>query len=229
MPPTIFWVAALLVVVSVPAVAVGLGVVFDRLCRGRPIRLGLIAVILAAVASVALLVAPLRTERVTQPGAIRRLEIRRSILEQEGLRGVAIAAIPVAVATLPLLLQALLSRRRAGGSGRAVVAGALLASLAVLVGAMYYAAAALVGFLYLPSIAALGAAAVRTWSPRAPGGPAGRGARPAFLPWGVAALGLVTPILAALASYAAVVEDGATPEPQIARTADTVTQPAAPK
>lgn len=230
MAPTVLWFAALLVVVSVPAAAVGLGFVFDRLCRGRPRRLGVLAVVFAALASVALLVAPLRTERVTQPGTVTRLETRRSILEQDGLRGLAIGAIPVVIAALPLLVQELLGRRRPGSTSQVVVAGAHMASLLVLVGVMYYAAAALVGFLYLPSIAALGAAAIRSRSPRDPGGPAGRGAHAAFLPWGAAVLALAIPILAAIMSYTAMLADGATPERQVERTADaTVTQPPVPQ
>ena len=179
MPPTIVRLAALMVAVSVPLAAVALGFVFDRLFGGRPLRLGLLAVLLAAVASALLLLLPLRTERVTQPGTLEQRLIRRSILEEEGLRGLAIGAIPVAAAALPVIVQTVLGPQRFGGIGRVLAPIAYLPSLLFLVGAMYFLAASLVGFLYLPSIAALGAAAVRAGSaPARDGGSGGRTPRP---------------------------------------------------
>jgi hypothetical protein len=149
------------------------GVWLDRRTQGKPIRLNLAGVLLAAAASGLLLLLPLRT------GPPRRADGRvfdegpRSILQEDGLSGLVIFAIPVAVVAVPLLFDIL---GRVRFRIPAQMAAAALRGLAAvsIVAWMFYNSLALVGFLYLPSAAAMIAAAMRSYRrtnrpPRLPG------------------------------------------------------------
>jgi hypothetical protein len=157
---------------TVPAAGLLLGLGFDRWSSGLPIRLNLLALALAVGASVLLLMLPLRSGPPVKPDAGAFDYGRRSILEEDGLRGLLVFLIPVLMAAMPLLAEAV-------GPGQFSTAGRWLTlvfralAAAFLVCWMYLLAASLVGFLYLPSAAAMAAALWRTFSPRRAWSPPG--------------------------------------------------------
>lgn len=136
--PLLLYVTGFLVWASVPAGAVGLAMVFDRLLGRRSIPLGVLGTGLALAGSLVLVV----------------------LLQPPGF-GIGLTWFPVALAALPVLLQVVLGGRSRVSPGGTLVGAVYVASIAVLVVWMYLLMAALVGFLYLPAIAALSAAALR--------------------------------------------------------------------
>lgn len=179
--PPLVQVVTLLGVLSVPAVGYLLGRLFDRWCAGRPGHLVALSAACAAVASGLLLVLPLYLAPVPTPEG-RLVNYRRSALAMSGLRAVAMAAIPVAVALTPLLAEPLLAWGRGRGLVRALAAGLRLLAAVILAGVLFVSSMSLVGLVYLPSVAAMAAAAIRSWgppsnpsSPSRLGGPQGRG------------------------------------------------------
>lgn len=178
MPPPVsplVQVVTLLGVLSVPAIGYLLGRLFDRWCAGRPRRLVALSAACAAVASGVLLVLPLYLDPVQTPEG-RLVNYRRSALAMSGLRAVGVAAIPVAVALAPLLAEPLLAWGRGRRLGRALAAGLRLLAAVILAGVLLVSSMSLVGLVYLPSVAAMAAAAVRSWRlPANPSNPSGLG------------------------------------------------------
>ena len=213
-----FYIAALLALASIPAAAFGLGIVLDRLLHRRSTSLGVLAVVLATAASLAILLLPLRLEGVPIPGSPQLGQVRRSILEQEGVRGLLMGAIPVAIAAFPVLLQVFLGSRRFDRLGGGILGAAYVASLGVLVVAMLFLSASFVGFLYLPSVAALGVAGLRA-SARPAAGETAPGNRQA-VSWLVPILLLAVPFLAIAAWFIATAELGSGPGEGIERGGD---------
>jgi hypothetical protein len=148
----------------VPAVGLLLGLGFDRWAAGMPLRLNSLALGLAVGASLLLLTLPLRSGPAVRPEAGFD-HTSRSILEEDGLRGVLVFLMPVVVAAMPLLPEAVRHRQPSTAAGWLTVTLRALGAT-FLVCWMYLLAASLLGFLYLPSAAAMAAALWRTFAPR---------------------------------------------------------------
>lgn len=172
-----------------------LGRLFDRWYGGSVGRLVVLSTALAAVTSTLLLLVPLYVEDVMMPGSTQLIPVRRNAIQMRGTEALALAAVPVAIAALPLLAEPLLRLGRlrqlayVSAAALRVLATVLLISFIVQYGGM-----ALVGFCYLPSVAAMGAAVIRTWSPNR---------QPAITPtWQRTSVVLAIPVLLVLAFFA---------------------------
>lgn len=162
-------------VILVPLLSVGAAVALDRWSGRDPLRLEAAAAAITAVASALILVLPLAAEPVRRDGVIVG-EVRQSVLRTGGLESLALAAVPVLIACVPLLIEAA-ARRQFAVPPRGLMTA--LRSLAALGLAAVSAAAitSLVGLFYLPAAAVLAAAALRGARPRTARAPAPMGSR----------------------------------------------------
>jgi len=158
---------AIFILAGLPLLSFVLGFSLDLLCRGKPARLNGVALVLAVAASVLLLLLPLRSQVQFEQGQIVTSPAR-SILAQDGLRGIVIWSMAVVVAALPLLV-ALPARNVEAAPARVLLIALRISAAVCVAGWMYYNAPTLLGFLYLPSVVALGIAAIRSLAPARPG------------------------------------------------------------
>src|SRR5437588_991060 len=138
---------------AVPVFGVVLARVFDRWTGRNSIHLASLALLFAALASGLLLLLPLRT--CCEQGIHYQ---RRSALQMDGWHEIGLAAIPVLVVLLPLVLEVAVKPRLDAGLGatigRIAIVAVDAAAVLFLIGTMYLLSAALIGFLYLPATAA---------------------------------------------------------------------------
>ena len=196
--PLLFYAAGFLALLSVPAAAVGLAMVFDRLFARQSTALGVAAIVFAAGASAVIFALAFQPDRV---------HVANHLLTW---------SVPPAIAAVPVLLQIMLGRRRRGAPSDAILGAVYVLSLAILVGLMFFLATSLISFLYLPSIAALTMAALRAsdrqrdrpGEAEPPGGKA---------TWLTPLLLLCVPLLAAATWFLAAAQVGVTPGQPIQR------------